>query len=353
MRSESVALLKKMVETPSPSGFEEPVQRIVRAEMKGLCDEVTTDVHGNVIGAIHAKGRPRVMLAGHCDEIGMMVTHVDKEGYVYFASIGGVDTTILPALRLVVHGGDGPVLGVVGRKPIHLMTPEDRKPEIKIETLWLDIGAKDQEEALKRVAVGDPITFEPGFDVLPNELAASRGFDDKVGAFVVVETLRLLKRKRPKAAVFGVSTVQEELGLRGARTSAFSVDPDVGIAIDVGFASDYPGAEKKTVGESSLGKGPVLHRGANINPVVARRLAEAARRAKVPVQITAEPRATGTDANAIQISRAGVAAGLVSIPNRYMHTPVEMVSLVDLENAAKLLAQFIWDLPERVSFIPQ
>ena len=352
MRKQAVALLKKMVETPSPSGFEQPVQRIVRAELKEVCDELRTDVHGNVIGAINPEGKPRVMLAGHCDEIGMMVTHVDNEGYVYFAAIGGVDANILPALRLVVHGSKGPVLAAVGRKPIHLMTDEDRKAVGKIESLWLDIGAKNKKDALKRIAVGDPITYAPSFDLLPNDLVVARGFDDKVGAFVIIETLRLLKRHKPEAAVFGVSTVQEELGLRGAKTSAFGIDPDVGIAIDVGFASDFPGGEKKRIGDACMGKGPILHRGANINPVVERRLVAAARKAKVPHQMTAEPRGTGTDANAIQISRAGVAAGLVSIPNRYMHTPVEMVSLRDLESAAKLLAQFILALNERTSFIP-
>ena len=352
MRKESLALLKKMLAAPSPSGFEQPVQKIVRAEMKEVCDDVQTDVHGNVTGVLNAEGKPRVMLAGHCDEIGMIVTHVNDKGFVYLAAVGGVDATILPGGRLLVYGADGPVLGVVGRKPIHLMTDEDRKGGVKIESLSIDIGAKDKKDALKRVAVGDPITFEGGFDLMPNSLAVSRGFDDKVGSFVVVETMRLLKRRQIKAAVFGVSTVQEELGLRGARTSAFGIDPHVGIAIDVGHASDYPGADEKRVGEAGLGKGPILHRGANINPVVEKRLFDAAKKAKVAYQVTAEPRATGTDANAIQISRAGVATGLVSIPNRYMHTPVEIVSLSDMENASKLLAEFITALTPRVSFIP-
>ena len=352
MRKEAVDLLKRMVQAPSPSGFEQPVQKIVRAEMAKLCDEVRTDVHGNVIGVLNPEGKPRVMLAGHCDEIGMMVTHVDEQGFIYFAAIGGVDANILPALRLVVHGQHGPITGVVGRKPIHLMDEQDRKAGAKIESLWLDIGASDRKDALKSVAVGDPITFAPGFDLLTNDLAASRGFDDKVGAFVIIETLRLLKHKKLQAAVYGVSTVQEELGLRGAKTSAFGIDPDVGIAVDVGFASDFPGSDKKRTGEASLAKGPILHRGANINPVVERRLRDACKKAKVPYQLTAEPRGTGTDANAIQISRAGVAAGLISIPNRYMHTPVEMVSLKDLGNAAKLLATFCAGLTERTSFIP-
>ena len=352
MRKESVALLKKMVETPSPSGFEQPVQKIVRAELKPFCDAVTTDVHGNVIGALNPKGTPRVMLAGHCDEVGMMVTHIDDQGYLYFAAIGGVDGNLLPGLRLLVHGANGPVLGVVGRKPIHHMTAEDRKGEIKLESLWLDIGAKDKKDAQKSVAVGDPITYSPGFEVMPNDLALSRGFDDKIGTFIVIETLRALKKKKFPAAVFGVSTVQEELGLRGAKTSAFGVEPDVGIAIDVGFASDWPGAEKKRIGEVKLGKGPILHRGANINPVVERRLSEAARKGKIPHQITAEPRGTGTDANAIQMSRAGVAAGLISIPNRYMHTPVEVVSLKDLDASVALIAETILAMKGSESFIP-
>ncbi len=352
MRKESIALLKKMVETPSPSGFEQPVQKIVRAEMKGLCDAVHTDVHGNVTGVLNAGGKPRVMLAGHCDEIGMMVTHVNDKGFVYFAPVGGVDATILPGERLLVHGEGGPVLGCVGRKPIHLMKEEDRKGGVKIESLFLDIGAKDKKDALKCVAVGDPITFQGGFELMPNGLAVSRGFDDKVGAFVIMETMRILKRRQFGAAVFGVSTVQEELGLRGAKTSAFGIDPDVGIAIDVGHATDYPGADERRTGEAGLGKGPLLHRGANINPVVEKRLVDAAKKGKVPYQITAEPRATGTDANAIQISRAGVATGLVSIPNRYMHTSVEMIALRDLEDAAKLLAQFICALTPRTNFIP-
>jgi len=352
MRKEAVDLLKRMVQAPSPSGFEQPVQKIVRAEMAKFCDEVRTDVHGNVIGVLNPQGKPRVMLAGHCDEIGMMVTHVDEQGFIYFAAIGGVDANILPALRLVVHGQHGPVTGVVGRKPIHLMDEQDRKAGAKIDSLWLDIGARHRKDALKRVAVGDPITFAPGFDLLTDDLAASRGFDDKVGAFVVMETLRLLKRRKLQAAVFGVSTVQEELGLRGAKTSAFGIGPDVGIAVDVGFASDFPGSAKKRTGEASLAKGPILHRGANINPVVERRLRDACKKAKIAYQLTAEPRGTGTDANAIQISRAGVAAGLISIPNRYMHTPVEMVSLKDLGHAAKLLATFCAGLTERTSFIP-
>ena len=352
MRKQSVDFLKKLVEAPSPSGYEQPVQKLVREEMTGVCDEVRTDLHGNVIGALNPEGQPRIMLAGHCDEIGFIVTHISDEGYVHFAAIGGVDATIVPGSRLHIHTEKGPVFGVVGRKAIHLMEPDDRKREIKLHELWIDIGAKDKKAASKRVQIGDPATFAAGFEVLNGNLVVARGCDDRVGTFVVVETLKLLKNRKPKAAIFGVSTVQEELGLRGAHTSAFGIDPTVGIAIDVTHASDYPDVDKRRSGEVNLGKGPVLHRGANINPVVAECLFRAAKAKKIPYQLTAEPRATGTDANAIQISRAGVAAGLVSIPNRYMHTPVEVVSLDDLENSAKLIAEFILGVTDRTDFTP-
>jgi len=244
------------------------------------------------------------------------------------------------------------LLGVVGKKAIHLMEPEEKTKAAKLESLWIDIGAKNKKDAQKMVAIGDPITFASKVENLANNLIVSRGTDDKVGSFVVAETLRLLNGQKFKAAVYSVSTVQEEIGLRGAKTSAYGIDPHVGVAVDVGFCSDYPGADKNTLGDVSMGKGPILHRGPNINPVVGKKLVETAKKAKIPYQMVGEPRATGTDANVIQISRAGVAAGLVSIPNRYMHTPVEVVSLNDLENAAKLLAEFVKGLSERVDFTP-
>ena len=352
MRKESLDFLRKLTETPSPSGYEQPVQKIVRSYVGQYASDIQTDVHGNVIGVCNPEGKLRVMLAGHCDEIGFMVTHITNDGYIHFAAIGGVDAVVAVGQRAHIHGEKGRILGAIGRKAIHLMDADDRKKTPRIEDLWLDIGAKNKKEALKLVEIGDPVTFTAGFELLQNDLAVARGFDDRVGAFVAAETLRLLSRKKPKVAVYAVSTVQEELGLRGARTSAFGIDPQVGIAIDVGHATDYPGAKKKVVGDVSLGKGPVLHRGANINPVVGKKLIAAAKRRRIPYQLTGEPRATGTDANVIQISRSGVAAGLVSIPNRYMHTPVEVVSLGDLENAAKLLAEFCLSLGERTDFTP-
>ena len=352
MKKDSLDFLKALLEVPSPSGFEQPVQKIWRERMKQYADEISTDVHGNAIAALNPKGKPRVMLAGHCDEIGFMVKYINDEGFVYFAAIGGVDSAIVPARRVKIFTEKGIVHGVVGRKAIHMLDQEERKKVLDMHKLWIDIGAKDKKEAQKMVSIGDPIIFDVDFLPLPNGLAVGRGFDDRVGSFAVGETLRILATKKPKAAVYAVSTVQEELGMRGGRTSAFGIAPDVGIAVDVGNASDYPDADKQKAGEMKLGSGPVIVRGANINPVVGKGLVAAARKAKIPYQMLGAPRATGTDANVIQITRGGVAAGLVSVPNRYMHTPVEMISLDDLDNVSKLLAEYIMGLSPRTDFTP-
>jgi len=358
MEKESFDFLKKLIDTPSPSGFEAPVQRLIRERLEGVADEIRTDVHGNVIAAINPKAELRVMLAGHCDEIGLMVQHFGyipsaDDGYIYFSAIGGIDAAILSGQRVVIHNAKGPVPGVIGRNPIHLMEQDERDKPEKLHKLYIDIGAKDKKDAMKAVEIGDPITIDVGMRELRNGLVAARGFDDRVGAFVVLETLRLLKGKKLNVAVYGVSTVQEELGLRGARTSAFGIDPHVGIAVDVGFATDHPGGAKSKVGDVTLGRGPILHRGPNINHVLGRMLVETAKARKIPYQMTAEPRATGTDANAMQINRAGCAAALVSVPNRYMHTPVEVVSKDDVDNCSKLLAEFCRTLKADANFIPE
>ena len=353
MRAESLAFLEDLLSAPSPSGFEQPVQQIVRDYAKPWADEIRTDVHGNVIAAKNPDAEPRVMLAGHCAQIGLMVQHITDEGFLNFSAIGGVDVALLPGTRVYIHAAGGSVLGVIGRKAIHLLEPEERKkPEIKIHKLWIDIGAENKEAAQKLVQVGDPITFELAMHRLVDDLVAGPGFDDKVGAFVVMETLRLVQDRSLDCALYCVSTVQEELGLRGARTSCFGVDPQVGIAVDVTHASDYPEAEKAVTGEIKLGQGPTIARGANINPVLHQLLLKAAQDNNIPYQPEPAPKATGTDANVMQISRAGVAAALISIPNRYMHTPVEVVSLSDLENAARLLTEVVARIDGQIDFIP-
>ena len=354
MQPESVKFLETLINTPSPSGFEEPAQQLVAERMEQFCDRVTSDVHGNVMGVVNPAGadKMRVMLAGHVDQIGLMVQHITEEGYCYFVPIGGIDVPILSCQRVLVHGAQGAVPGVIGKRAVHLMTPEERKKVVELKELYIDIGAGSRKEAGKLVAVGDPVTLVAPFQRLAGETAAAGGFDDRVGSFVVVEALRVLARRKPKVAVYGVSTVQEELGLRGARTSAYAIEPAAGIAVDVTHASDYPGSEKSRSGDVRLGKGPVLHRGANINPVLGQLMVDVARRKKIPWQFCAEPGATGTDANAIQINRAGAAAALVSIPNRYMHTPVEVVSLTDLDDCVRLIAETVLALEEDTDFRP-
>lgn len=352
MKKASLDFLKALLEVPSPSGFEQPVQEVWRRQMRRYADEVRTDVHGNAIAVLHPGGKPKVMLAGHCDEVGFMVKYVNDEGFIYFAAIGGVDSAIVSARRVKIFTEKGVVHGVVGRKAIHMMDQEERKKVPEMHKLWIDIGANDRKEAEKVVSIGDPIVFDTGFQLLRNDLAVGRGFDDRIGSFAVAETLRILAGKKPKAALYAVSTVQEELGMRGAKTSAFGIEPDVGIAVDVGNASDHPDADKQKAGEMKLGKGPVIVRGANINPVLGKGLMAAARKAKIPFQMLGAPRGTGTDANVIQITRSGVAAGLVSVPNRYMHTPVEMISLNDLDNTSKLLATYIMGLSVSTDFTP-
>lgn len=352
MRRESLRFLQRLLDAPSPSGFEEPAQRIVREYLEPIADEVRTDVHGNVIAARNPDGKPRVMLAGHCDEVGFAVSHISDEGFIHFQSVGGVDVGVMMGQKVVIHTRDGQVEGVIGRKAIHILEGDERNKIPKLHELWIDIGASDKKEAEKAVSIGDPITFATYFKRLRGDIATARHFDDKIGVFVVCEAMRFLRDKQISAALYVVSTVQEEIGLRGARTSAFGINPDVGIAVDVEHATDYPGADKKRGGEVKLGKGPVLYRGANINPVVGEMLREAARRRRISHQFRAVTGGTGTDANAIQITRAGVAAGLVGIPNRYMHSPVELISLKDAENAARLLAAFVESLTPETDFTP-
>ncbi len=343
MDDASHAFLQKLLETPSPSGFEQAIQAVVRDCAAGFSDALSTDAHGNVYATRYAVERassPRIMLAGHCDQIGLMVQHIDGEGFLYVQPIGGWDVQVLIGQYLAVHTKSGPLVGVISRKAIHLQTPEERKKVPEFTDIWIDLGFKTKEDAEKLVRPGDAVTFVLGYRPLRNDLAASPAMDDKVGLWVVMEALRFLKGRDLRANVTSVSTVAEEVGLRGAHTATYTVNPHVGIAVDVCHATDTPGSDKKQLGDVKCGGGPVLFRGPNINPRVFDLLETTATAHGIPFQVRGAPRATGTDANAMQISRQGVAVGLIGIPNRYMHSPVEIVHLDDLTNAAKLLAEF-------------
>lgn len=357
MRKESLKFLEKLLNAPSPSGYEQPAQRVFREYVAPFCDELTTDVMGNVLGRISGKGKdlPRVMIVGHTDEIGLQVKYIDDKGFLYFAAVGGVDAHLTPGKRVNVHTTAGPLPGVIGKKPIHLMDTKDRETVVKLEAQYIDIGAADKKTAQKLVRVGDAVTFESSFTRLQGDRVASRGFDDKAGCFVVAEVLRLVAASGKKLPLdlYGVSSVQEEIGLRGGTTSCYTINPDVGICVEVDFATDQPDVEKKHNGEVALGKGPILARGANINPHLFELLQSSAEKEKISVQHTATPRATGTDANVMQISRGGVATALVKIPLRYMHTPVETISLGDLEGAARLIVAALSKISSREEFVPR
>jgi tetrahedral aminopeptidase len=349
----ALEFFKNLLETPSPSGYESQVQQIVRDYVADFADDVQTDLHGNVIVVKNPKSPQRVMLAGHCDQIGLIVQHIDDDGFLYLQPIGGWDPEVLIGQRMIVWTDTAPIPGVIARKPIHLLSEEERKQVPKMKDLWLDIGAADKKEATQLVRIGDAVTVQLAFQQLQNNFAVSPAMDDKAGCWVIIEAFRrAAKRKKNTCALYAVSTVQEELGLRGARTSAFGIDPQIGLAVDVTHATDCPTIDKKEEGDIRLGKGPVIHRGPNMNPKIVQRLIEAAEDHKIPYQLAASAKATGTDANAIQINRSGVATGLVSIPNRYMHSPVEMISLNDIDRAADLLAAFVETIDQTTDFTP-
>jgi endoglucanase len=345
-----------MLAAPSPSGYEQPVQDVFRRAVAPYADAVETDVLGNVHAIINPQGSPRVMLAGHCDEIGFLVTHVHEKGYLYFGGIGGHDANITVGQRVLVHSAEhGPLPGVIGKKPIHLIEEDERGRKSVLHDLFIDIGARGKDAIADKVSIGDPVTYAAGFGLLENGLAVAHAFDNKIGAFVVAETIRLLAAERRdalQAAVYGVSTVQEEIGLRGARTASYHTQATVGIAVDVGHASDYPGVDKRRVGDFELGKGPGITRGANINPQVYKMLVETAHEEEIPFQPTSKGVGTGTDANAMQISHSGMATGLLEVPLRYMHTPCEVASLADIHNTARLLAAFLRRVTPETDFTP-
>jgi tetrahedral aminopeptidase len=352
MDDHALTFFKQVLGTPSPSGYESGLQQLVRQYAGGFADSVKTDVHGNVMAVRNAAAPRRLMLAGHCDQIGLIISYIDNDGFIYVQSIGGWDPQMLIGQRTTIWSAGGPVIGVIGRKPIHLLTDEERKQVPKLKDLWLDIGATNKEDAEKLVRIGDAVTVELAYCELRNGRAASAAMDDKCGLWIVMEALRRIRPDKLRWAVHAVSTVQEEVGLRGSRTSAFGIDPEVGVAVDVTHATDCPTIEKKEEGDIALGKGPVLERGPNMNPRVVELLVETAKTHKIPYQMAACGRATPTDANALQVNRAGVAAALVSVPNRYMHSPVETIALADMDNAAELLARFCEDLSGDEDFIP-
>ncbi|MCO8123703.1 M42 family metallopeptidase [Stieleria sp. TO1_6] len=343
------------IATPSPSGYEERIQKLIRDYIAPHADNVRVDVHGNLIAESGNTDGPRLMLAGHCDQIGMLVSHIDELGFVYAQTIGGWDPQQLIGQAMSIWTDSQQIPAVISRKPIHLLNQQERKQVVELDQMWLDVGAASQAEAAEIIRIGDPVTLDLRMRPLMNSIVTGPGMDNKTGMWTVIEALRrAADRASDQLAchLHSVSTVQEEIGLRGAKTAAGGINPDVAIAVDVTHASDCPTIEKTKQGDIRLGGGPVIFRGPNINPKVAARLIELAEANKVPYQMAAIGRATPNDANVLQLHGAGVATGLVAIPNRYMHSAVEAISLDDIDNVAELLSLFAESLTDSDDFTP-
>ncbi len=344
--TEIPSLLDKLLRVGAPSGHEAPAAAIWREEASFA--SLDTDGLGSSIARI-GDAAPLLAVVGHIDEIGLVVTHIDEKGFLWFAPIGGWDPQILVGQRVAVRGREGLVPGVVGRKPIHLLEPEQRKKVVELKGLHIDVGAADRDEAAGLIRIGDPVTIAAEPQPLAGDRLASRAMDNRLGAYVALEALRRCHERDSLSGSFAaVAAVQEEIGLFGARTSAFHLQPDLAVAIDVTHATDAPGVDEKEVGSHPLGSGPAIGRGSTLSPKVFELLVETAEEAGIEHTISASGRATSTDADAIQISRAGIPTGLVSIPLRYMHSPVELVDLGDVEATVELVAAFAARLREGV-----
>ena len=324
----------------APSGSEEQVTSLFEKNVSPYVDEVYTDANGNCIAHKQGLG-PKIMLMAHADEIGLMISYIDDRGFLYFKEIGGVDTDILPTQHVTIMGKKGPIKGVIGRKPIHLQEKSENKKGLSPEDLWIDIAAKDKDDALSKVQIGSVATFEPNATSLSDNLVLSKSLDDRIGLAVLMGVARNLPQIISEADIYIVASVQEELGARGAKMVTEAIRPDIGIAIDVTHATDYPSMSPVKDGDIALGKGPVIPLGPNMTKGINQLLATLAAQKAFPYQVEAIARPTGTDAREIQVAASGIKTGLISIPCRYMHTPSEVVSLADTDNAIALLTEFL------------
>lgn len=352
LSSNSLAFLKRLLDTPGPSGFEGPAARVWREEATTFAQNVRADVAGNSVAEINPGGAPTIMLDGHIDEIGLIVQYIDDEGFVYVQPIGGWDVQVLVGQRIRFLGRGGDVVGVVGKKPIHLIKAADREKACNWSDLWVDIGATSRAEADAQLSVGDPAVIDSKTVDFPGNRIVSRSIDDRIGAFIVLEALRRYAEKPGAARVVAAATTQEEIAWHGggALVATNLIRPQMSIVVDVTFATDHPTLEKKELGEHRMGGGPVLSRGALISPVVYELLRSTAERQKTPYSVHAVGRDTSTNADAVHIAFEGVATGLLSIPNRYMHSPNEMVSLDDVDRAATLIAEVCRQVTAKTDF---
>jgi endoglucanase len=337
--------LKTLLNTPSPSGFETRGQKVWVDYVSRFADSVEVDSYGNAYATLNSKGDPTVFMSGHVDELGFMVAHISDEGFLSIKGIGGIDNTLVRGQRVNVHGSKGPVPGVTGLLAIHLQEPDDRKKVPEIHTMHIDIGVSSRKEAEKLVSIGDAVTYTAEFQELEGGRFAARGCDNRIGAWAAAEGLRLasLKKGKLKAKIVAVSTIQEENGLYGASMAGYNVHPDVALVVDVTHATDIPNCSKTKHGDVRMGNGPVISIGSANHPLVNARLREVGRKLGIPLQVEVNPVRTGTDADAIFKTKGGIPTTSIGVPNRYMHSPVEMIQYSDLEHTAELLAGFALD----------
>ncbi len=352
MDERALTFLKELLDNPGPSGFETRPARVWRAHAETFAAEVRYDVLGNSYARLPNPGKPVVVIEGHIDEIGLMITHVDEEGYCWFGGIGGWDVPILLGQRVLIMAAGGDITGVIGRKAAHLLRDESGKNPPQMRDLWIDIGAANRDEALARVQVGDPVVLDAGFRQLTEDRIVSRSLDNRVGAFVALEALRLLAETGCSVDAFALAATREEVNFAGAFTATYSLKPAVAVVIDVTHTSDYPDSDKRRQGDVKIGSGPVLSRGAAFSDPAYHAMLRAAQENQIPYQLQGSPGYSGTDADAIVTVAAGTAPVLISIPNRYMHSPNELVSLSDLDNAARLIAAFVRGIDDSTDFRP-
>lgn len=355
MNEDSLAFLKRLLNAPGPSGFEARAARVWRNEAEGFCDDVTHDVVGNSFAWVRAaepEGAPTVVLMGHIDEIGFLITHIDPEGYLWFGPLGGWDDQVVVGQRIRILSRERDVIGVIGKKASHLLKEEDRKKPIQLDELWIDIGAANFEEAHALIEVGDPAVIDSQFVQLTYDRCVSRSMDNRVGSFVALEAARLLVEERCQVNVCAIASVTEEITFGGAYTAAYAAPSAVGIAIDLTHSTDYPSADKKRDHVASIGGGPVLTRGATLNDAVFYGLCDAAKALDIRYTIQATGGSSGTDADPMVRTGPGTATGLISVPSRYMHSPNELVSLRDIEQAIRILAEFVKTIDAKSDFRP-
>ncbi len=342
--------LEKLIALPSPGTYEDQAQQFVRGELNKYCDRVDSDIYGDVLGVLNEKAPTKILLAAHIDEIALVVSNIDKDGFVNVNSLGGCRPDALVGQRVKVYSGKKTVPGVIGRA--HGPAP---KEELTFKHLYVDIGARSKADALKMISVGDMITPSCTLDYLANNRVAGRGLDDRCGVAAILDAMRIIKAAKgvPKVAVYALSNVQEECGrFRGATISTFQIAPQAAIAIDVCYARDFPKTSTQLAGDCQVGSGPTLSISVTCNRVVNKQLESAAKSKKIPLQYAVAPSSTGTDGDAIASVGPGVATGVVSIPCRYVHSPSEVISLKDLANTAKLLAEFVLRMPAKPNFKP-